>query len=327
MTNAHEKNVPVQLVVGGDPFLNEQGVKDLCSQVRHNNPDWEYLELDAATCDPLTFQEAVGPSLLSDCSIVLLEDLQMANERLGTALLNFCQEEARKSEPCSMVICQHDGSRGGSRLLDQLTRAGAVRVPIPELKRFEAKVNFVYSQFERGGRRIEPAAAQQLVDVLGDRTAELASMCSQLCDDCDQNPIGVKVVNTYLTDNPTVTGFMVADRALTGRGAEAVLALRSALEQGNDPISLIGVLAMKLRVLGRQAAIQSGAITAAEAKAPPWQLREARRQLPGWSSQGLAVCIEALAAADEECKTNAGSPQFALERAVELIASKGRASL
>lgn len=315
------------MVVGGDPFLNGQRVKELCAQACKANPDCEFLELNGATCDSYTFEEAVSPSLLSDRSVIRMEDMQLADEALGDALIAYCKEAVKNPKDSSILICRHDGGNRARRLLDQMARAGAVKEQVPDLKKFEAKVNFVYSQFEQRGRRVEPRAAQQLVDVLGERTPELASMCSQLCNDFDQNPLTLDIVNSYLTDNPAVSGFAVADLALSGHGAQAVVALRSSIGQGNDPISLIGVLALKLRVLGKQAAIQAGTISTAEAKSAYWQLRDARRQLRGWTSQGLADCIEALAAADEECKTNGGDAEYALERAVELIASRGRAGV
>ena len=62
-------------------------------------------------------------------------------------------------------------------------------------------------------------------------------------------PITLDLVNRYLTSNPQVTGFSVADKAIAGRTAEAIIAMRSAVEQGTDPIALIGALAMKLRTI------------------------------------------------------------------------------
>ena len=325
MTKAQQGNAPVMMVVGGDTFLNGQRVKELCAKACKSNPDCEFMELNASTCDSYTFDEAVSPSLLSDRAVVLLDDMQLADESLGETLIAFCKEAVKNPQDSSILICRHDGGNKGRRLLDQMTKGGAVKEQVPDLKKFDAKVNFVLSRFEQRGRRVEPRAAQQLVDVLGERTPELASMCSQLCDDFDQDPLTLDTVNAYLTDNPAVSGFAVADMALAGRSAQAVVALRSSIEQGNDPISLIGVLALKLRVLGKQAAIQAGTISQAEAKSAYWQLRDARRQLRGWTSDGLATCFEALAAADEECKTNGGDAVYALERAVELIAAKGRA--
>jgi DNA polymerase-3 subunit delta len=100
--------------------------------------------------------------------------------------------------------------------------------------------------------------------------------------------------------------------------------MRSAIEQGTDPIALIGALAMKLRTIAKASAVRAGMISQAEAKTNPWVLKNAMRQLSGWTSQGLGACIQMLAWADEQSKTNGGDPVYALERSIELISSKGR---
>lgn len=150
-------------------------------------------------------------------------------------------------------------------------------------------------------------------------------MCEQLCFDFDDDPIGIDRVNQYLTADPQVTGFAVADRAMEGRTADAIVAMRSAIEQGTDPIALIGALASKLRTLAKASAVRSGAIARSEANIKSdYVFKLATRQLSGWSSPGLARCIQTLAWADEQSKTNGGDPVYALEQAIILIGRKGR---
>lgn len=316
-------NAPVRLVMGGDAYLNDQTVRELCSKALERRPDAELVELDAASADRYAFDEAVSPSLLSDTAVVKLTGLQNADEKLGEVIVEYCRQASKDPVESSVVICQHEGGVKGKRLVDQLIKAGARKEDVPDLKKPEAKLNFVMSRFEQCGRRVDPAAAQQLVAVLGDRTGELAAMCSQLCFDFDDDPIGLDRVNQYLTSNPQVTGFNVADRAVDGNAADAIVMMRSAVEQGIDPIALIGALAMKLRTIAKASAVRSGAISQAETKTNPWVLKNAMRQLSGWSSEGLARCIRMLAWADEQSKTNGGDPVYALERSIELIASKG----
>ena len=88
--------------------------------------------------------------------------------------------------------------------------------------------------------------------------------------------------------------------------------------------ALIGALAMKLRTIAKASAVRAGTISQAEAKTNPWVLKNAMRQLGGWTSAGLAHCIRMLAWADEQSKTNGGDPVYALERCIEDISHKGR---
>lgn len=317
-------DAPFHIVFGGDAYLNAQTVRDLRDAAERRRPDAETVELDATDTDRYAFDEAVSPSLLSDAAIVVVSNLQNADEKLAEAMVAYCRQAGKDPAAAgAVIIAQHEGGVKGKRVVDQLLRAGARRQDVPDLKKADARLNFVMQQFERRGRRVEPMAAQQLVAVLGDRTGELAAMCGQLCFDFDDDPIGLDRVNQYLTANPQVTGFAVADKAMEGRTAEAIVAMRSAVEQGTEPIALIGALAMKLRTLAKASAVRSGVISQAEAKTNPWVLKNATRQLGGWTSAGLSRCIRTLAWADEQSKTNGGDPVYALERSIILISRKG----
>ena len=324
MASTTLSHAPFCVVTGGDPYLNDQAVRDLRQQAQHARPDAELIELDAAIADRYAFDEAVSPSLLSPVSIVIVRNLQNADETLGDTMVSYSKQALADPKQASIVIAQHEGGPKGKRLLDQLTRTGAYINKPADLKRTDAKLQFVTGQFEQRNRRIEPAACQQLVAVLGEHTGELAAMCEQLCFDFDDNPMSLNRVNQYLTANPQVTGFTVADTAMAGNTTGAIIAMRSAVEQGTDPIALIGALAMKLRTIAKAAAVRAGTISQAEAKVNPWVMRNTMRQLPGWTSAGLAACITQLAWADEQSKTNGGDPVYALEQAIQLIARKGK---
>lgn len=324
MPQRSSAGAPFHIVFGGDAYLNAQTVRDLRHEAERRRPDAEIVELDATDADRYAFDEAVSPSLLSDTAIVVVYNLQNADEKLADAMAAYCRQACADPADACTVICQHEGGVKGKRIVDQLVKAGAAKRDVPDLKKADAKLNFVMQQFERRKRRVEPMAAQQLVAVLGDRTGELAAMCGQLCFDFDDDPIGIDRVNQYLTANPQVTGFAVADKAMEGRTAEAIIAMRAAVEQGTEPIALIGALAMKLRTLAKASAVRSGVITQAEAKTNPWVLKNATRQLGGWTSAGLGRCIRTLAWADEQSKTNGGDPVYALERSIILIGRKGR---
>ena len=316
-------NVPFIIVFGGDSYLNDQTVRELRHKALQDRPDAEDIELDAGSIDQYDFDEAASPSLLADIAVITLNNLQNASEKLGETLIRYCSQVRADPQSASIVICQHEGGAKGKRLVDHLVKAGATRQEVPDLKKPEAKLNFVMQRFEREGRRVDPMAAQQLVAVLGERTGELAAMCAQLCFDFDDNPMPLERVNQYLTANPQVTGFAVADTAIAGNVANAIIDMRAAVEQGTDPIALIGALALKLRTLAKASAVRSGFITQAEAKINPWVLNNAKRQLSGWTSDGMARCIRALAWADEQSKTNGGDPIYALEQCIELIGHKG----
>lgn len=323
-----QRVMPVTLVVGGDAYLNELNARTVREKVQKSAPDAEIIELDVSTADQYAFDEAVGPSLFGDGTIVIINNLQQADESLVDAIENFCKQ-AQNSEnnfvdsSATWVIARHEGGLKGKSIITRLTKAGASTITVPDLKKDEAKLNFVMSIFERHNRSVEPQAAQRLVSVLGSKTGELAALCSQLCFDYDDNPITLDIVDRYLVADPQVTGFFVADKAVAGHAGSAVLAARTAIAQGVDAIALIGALAAKVRVIALAMAIRNGTISSAEAKVNPWALKMAMRQLAGWNSAGVSQCLQSLAWADEQCKGGSSDANYALEKCIMLIASRG----
>lgn len=326
--NRAQRIMPVTLVVGGDDYLNNLDARTLREKIQKNAPDAEIIELDASSADKYAFDEAVGPSLFGDGTIVIINDLQSADESLVEAIEKFCQQAQNNENnfdesSLSWVIARHEGGLKGKSIVTRLTKAGAQTITVPDLKKDDAKLNFVMSIFDRHNRSVEPQAAQRLVAVLGGKTGELAALCSQLCFDYDDNPITLNIVDRYLIADPQVTGFFVADKAVTGHLGSAVLSARTAVAQGVDPIALIGALASKVRLIALAMAIRNGTISSAEAKANPWALKMAMRQLAGWSSAGVSKSLQALAWADEQCKGGSSDANYALEKCIMIIASKG----
>ena len=333
-----ERVMPVTLVVGGDAYLNELNARTVREKIQKNAPDAEVIELDAANADKYAFDEAVGPSLFGDGTIVFINDLQNADESLVDAIEKFCQqtqnnennsqnnessENSFVESSSNWVIARHEGGVKGKSIVTRLTKAGANTITVPDLKKDDAKLNFVMSIFERHKRSIEPQAAQRLVAVLGGKTGELAALCSQLCFDYDDNPMTLDIVDRYLLADPQVTGFFVADKAVAGHAGSAVLAARTAVSQGVDQIALIGALASKIRLIALAMAVRNGTISSAEAKVNPWALKMAMRQIAGWNSSGISKCLQSLAWADEQCKGGASDANYALEKSIMIIASKG----
>ena len=64
----------MRIVYGGDSFLNDQTMRDLCHKALTVRPDAELIELDATNTDQYAFDEAVSPSLLSDTAVVQIKE-------------------------------------------------------------------------------------------------------------------------------------------------------------------------------------------------------------------------------------------------------------
>ena len=150
-----------------------------------------------------------------------------------------------------------------------------------------------------------------------------SDLCSQLIADTT-GTITADLVDRYYGGRVEATGFRVADAAAAGRTTEAVTMLRHALEVGVDPVPLVAVLAMKLRSLAKVSA-SGGRADPGRLGMAPWQIDRARQELRGWTPEGLAGAITAVADADAQVKGESRDPRYAVERAVlRVCAAHGR---
>jgi DNA polymerase-3 subunit delta len=84
---------------------------------------------------------------------------------------------------------------------------------------------------------------------------------------------------------------------------------------------MVAAFAMKVRTMAKVSASRGSA--ASSLGLAPWQIDRARRDLSGWSDEGLGVVIRAIAEADANVKGAGRDPVFALERMVATVASRG----
>jgi DNA polymerase-3 subunit delta len=189
------------------------------------------------------------------------------------------------------------------------------------------KVAFVLSEFAQARRRISQDAASALVDALGSDLRELASACSQLVADTE-GMVDRAVVERYHAGRVEVSGFKVADAAIEGRYEEALRLLRHALATGFDPVPVNAAFAAGLRNLARIGGVSRTARpddVARDLKMAPFQVRKARGQVAGWTGDGVAEAIAAVAVADEQIKGAGTDPVYALETAVgAIVAARSR---
>ncbi|OTA27199.1 hypothetical protein B9G54_01360 [Alloscardovia macacae] len=318
----------VYVVNGGDEYLNGQMLSKLLHDMSAELPDMERMDLDAGSASAYDFIEAASPSLFSDGAIVLVDNLEKCSDSLSDALEQFSLEHKNRTRGDSVVICRKNPGQKGMGHVNRLKKAGANIISVPQLKNDRDYKSFITGECERYGRFMTADAIVLLTGVLSGQTGAMAAMCHQLCMDFDENPITAQTVSLYMLNNPQVTGFAVADKALAGNVAGAVVDMRNAVAQGIAEIAILGALASNLRSIAKVAAVESGQVSKDDAHMTnTWVYNKAKAHLRGWTSTGLGRAIQMCAWADEQCKTSGTDPLYAVEKTIECIASQGRVTV
>jgi DNA polymerase-3 subunit delta len=311
------------LVVGGEGLLAERAVGAVVTAAREGDPDLVVEHLEAAGYESGRLQLLASPSLFGGGMAIVVNGVEAANEAFVADATAYVKAPA--SEVC--VVLRHSGGARARPLLEAARAAGAPEAACQPITRDDAKVDFATAEFRRLGRKASPQAVRALVDAVGNDLRELASACSQLAEDAEGSRGGSRIeaadVELRFGGRVEVTGFRVADAAVSGQPEQALALLRHALATGADPVPLVAALAVKVRALAKVSAAGRGrsADLAMALGMAPWQVDRARRDLSGWREAGLAAAVLVLAEADAAVKGGGRDPVYAVERAVLTIAA------
>ena len=306
------------LILGSEGALSDRAVTKLTAQLKESN--CEITNLFAGETIVGDIADALAPSLFSEKRALILRDLQDLPEDNREEIIRYL---AAPDESMT-VIFLHKGGVKGKALLDAIKKVKPEIISCEPLKKETEKEDFVKSLFLDTGRKASPGAISALVAALGSDMRELQSAISQICADAPAGVIDEVMVDKFHQGRIETTGFDVADAVIEGNVSGALIALRSALETGTDPVMITSAIASALRSLAKVSGVNRGTKSfelAGQLGMAPWQIDKARRQLHRWSPGAIADSVEVIATADAQVKGAASDPIYALEKAVVRIAT------
>lgn len=305
---------PLHLVVGDEELLVDRAVAGIVAAVRAEDSDADIHDLMPSQVNVSALAEVVSPSLFGERRVVVLRSAQDLTKEPAAAVTAYIDNPAEDV----VLVLVHAGGAKGKALLEVAVKAGAKRISCPKPAKAHERMEFIKGEFSRAGRQVTRDGAQALLDAVGGDLRELAAACTQLSADTE-GQVDAAAVARYHTGKAEASGFTVADRAVEGRLAEALEALRWSLAIGTAPVLVNSALAGAVRGLAVVAQPQRGlgdAELAKRARVPPWKLKTLRQQARGWSPAGIARALGIVAETDAQIKGAGRDPAYALERAV-----------
>jgi DNA polymerase-3 subunit delta len=332
---APEAPAPVRMVVGDEELLVERAVTRAVGAARQADPAVEVQRLPASELTAGVLAELVSPSLFAESRVVVVESAQDANAEVTTLLADYA---AAPTDGVSLVVVHQGGGKAkgrskarsakpakGEALLDALRKAGAAETSATSLSD-DQRTDFVRAEVRQAGGTITGEALGLLMEAVGSDLRELAAASSQLVADSG-GTIDADAVRRYYRGRADVTGFAVAERAVTGDRTGALETLRWALDTGVAHVLVADALADAVRAVARVSAAGRGNPyeMAAALKMPGWKVKRAQNQARGWTGPGLTRAMGVVADVNADVKGAAADPAYALERAVEaIVAARGR---
>jgi DNA polymerase-3 subunit delta len=312
---------PVILVSGSEELLADRAIRLLRDTLKAEDPSLEVSDLEADGYAPGELMTLASPSLFNEPRMIRVVNVEKCTDAFLTETLRYLEHPADDT----YLVLRHGGGVRGKKLLDAIRggSGGGIEIVCAELKKDVDKMDFAAAEFADRKRRVTASALRALVSAFADDLSELASACQQLLADASEEITEV-TVEKYYSGRVETNAFKVADAAIAGRRGEALILLRHALSSGADPVPMVAAFAAKLRTMAKLSGARGSAVQLAQQFGlAPWQVDRARRDLQGWSDDGLGRSIELLAETDAQVKGAGRDPVFALERMVSVIAARG----
>lgn len=311
---------PIVLAFGAEEYLVNRTVRSIRDQLRAAHADLEVHELEASDYVAGLLLDLTSPSLFAEPKLLIIRSAERCTDELITDAIEYLE---KPSEDATVVFTHSAATVRGKKMLDAMRLSPKVcEVPCAKLKVEQDRAAFVTAEFTAAERQISHSAVRALLDAFSDNLGELAAACAQLAQDSASN-ITEELVDTYYGGRVETTTWKIGDAALAGRPAEALSLLRHALTSGQDPVPIVAGLAKTMRDLAKLFGNRTA--TAASLGMEPWRLEKTRKNLTGWSEEGLGKVVNAIAEADAAAKGASRDPNFVLERLILLIAAKGAA--
>ena len=309
------------LIVGPEAALADRAMTKLNEELKEEK--CEVTNLFAADVIVGDISDALAPSLFSQRRALIIRDIQDLAEECRDEITRYLNSP----DASTTVIFIHKGGVKGKALLDAIKKIKPEIILCDPIKKEAEKEEFVRNLFLDLKRKATPGAVSALVGALGNDLRELQSAISQIAADAPAGIIDELIIDKFHQGRVETTGFDVADATIDGNLSGALIALRSALETGTDPVMITSAIASSLRSLAKVSGVNRGVKSfelAGQLGMAPWQIDKARRQLNRWSPAQLADAVGAIAQADAEVKGAASDPIYALEKALTRIASLQR---
>ncbi|WP_156757749.1 DNA polymerase III subunit delta [Actinokineospora pegani] len=315
---------PLQLVLGEEELLVERAVRAALDTARLADASADLTRLRVADLTAPELAELVSPSLFAEGRVIVLDAVHEATQDIAPLVTSYAKAPA---EGIVLVVVHNGGGRKpGKDIVAALRKAGAVVTDCPKITKPAERESFVRNEIRRAGGKTDPAAVAALIESVGSDLRELASAAQQLVSDTG-GEVTEEAVRRYHRGRADVTGFAVAEKAVTGDVPGALEALRWAMQLGVPHVLVADALADAVRTVARVAGAGRGDPfrLAGELGMPAWKVKKALGQARGWKPRGLGVAMQVVAQVNAEVKGVAADADYALERAVLRIARAQRA--
>jgi DNA polymerase III subunit delta len=248
--------LPVYVLFGDETFLRDRAAKTIADTAFADGElrDFNEAEFSLEIADNLRNALAAAEQLpmMASRRVIRLVDVRVAQSSTrdtlredNESILSAYLERPAPTTTLILLANELNGNRKMGRLLKALPGAF-------EFCRLEQSdlVKWADRRIKEVGAMADPPTTRYLVSLTGDDVRRLNSEIEKLAVGAmPEGTITTELIDKLVANNREISTFDLPDHLAAGRGKAAVTTLRKMLDDGAEPVALVGALAFGYRRL------------------------------------------------------------------------------
>jgi DNA polymerase-3 subunit delta len=275
---------PVYVLFGDEEFLKRQALRAVRRLLL--GPEDDGFALSSYPGDKATWAAVLDDlqtlPLLAPRRLVVVEGADPFVTRERARLEKYFADAAGKKDPAGVLVLDVQTWASNTRLAKQTPDAWALSCKAPPSQQLPAWCSQWCST--RHGKQLAAGAARLLVDLVGPEMGLLDQEMEKLAVYIgDATKIEAKDVDTLVGQSRAENAWKIFDLIGAGAAGEALTFLGRLLDQGEDPMRLLGAFSMQMRRLAQAGRLSAQGVPLHEslgrAGVPPFARPSTEQQL------------------------------------------------
>ncbi len=247
---------PVYVLSGAETYLRDRAVKIItehaftASDLRDFN--YDEFSLNSREAFDIAIAAAEQLPMMATRRVVKITDVRVAATSMRDTLREEYEEAlgrylANPSDSTVLIFVADE--LNGNRKLTKLLNKHATTVKFEKLSDGEL-IGWVRKNISEEGFQIDEIALKQLLDLVGSDLRRLTNEIQKLCAAAlPSKVISFDLVDALVPNTNQLENFALTEAIVSGRGNKALAVLKKLLDDGAEPVALLGLISYYFRRL------------------------------------------------------------------------------
>jgi DNA polymerase III subunit delta len=247
---------PVYVLFGSETYLRDKAAAEI---TRHSfaGGDLRDFNLDEFSLNSKeSLEDAIAAAqqlpMMSARRVVKITDLRVTASANRDTLKEECEELLGRyladPSPSTVLIFSAD-ELNGNRKITKLLLKHSVNIRFERLDEGEL-IGWISRQFDEQGYKVDNLALRRLAELVGADLRRLINEIAKLCaGSLPSKIVTFDLVDSLVPDRNEIENFALTDAIVSGQGRHALRVLKKILNDGAEPVQLLGLLSYNFRRL------------------------------------------------------------------------------